>query len=492
MIADIQRQKTGVAWLSVISNSALVISKIFIGLWIGSVSVISEGIHSAVDLLASFIALYSVKTSGKPADREHPFGHGKVENISGAVEALLIFIAAGWIIYEAIDRLQNPKPLAFVGWGIAVMFISSAVNIIVSHMLFKVGEATDSIALQADAWHLRTDVYTSAGVMFGLGLIWSGRWILPETDLHWLDPAIAIAVALMIIRAAYRLTIHSIKDLIDASLPSHERETIKDMIKDMSPKVHGFHKLLTRKAGNTRFVEFHMKVDPHMTVEHSHGLAETISSTIKERFPGAHVTVHIEPCEGWCDIDCREGCLLPEENGKIPQLRITMSHLKVSGNIVDVTNNEIYPGTLTISDGTIRKISREHTDSETFIIPGFIDSHIHIESSMLTPSEFARISAIHGTIAAVCDPHEIANVLGMRGIDYMIEDAQRVPVKFYFNAPSCVPATTLETSGDELGAEKIETLLKRAEILGLGEVMNFPGVINNDPDVMKKIESARK
>jgi cation diffusion facilitator family transporter len=316
MTADIQRQKAGVAWLSVISNSALVISKIVIGLWISSVSVISEGIHSAVDLLASIIALYSVKTSGKPADREHPFGHGKIENISGTIEALLIFIAAGWIIYEAIDKLQNPKPLAFVGWGIAVMFISSVVNIIVSHMLFKVGEATDSIALKADAWHLRTDVYTSAGVMFGLGLIWSGRWILPESDLQWLDPVIAIAVALLIIRAAYRLTVHSIRDLIDASLPPNERETIKDMIKGMFPQVHGFHKLLTRKAGNVRFIEFHMKVEPHMTVEHSHELAETISSMIRERFSGAHVTVHIEPCDGRCDSDCKEGCFLPEEKRK--------------------------------------------------------------------------------------------------------------------------------------------------------------------------------
>jgi adenine deaminase len=169
-----------------------------------------------------------------------------------------------------------------------------------------------------------------------------------------------------------------------------------------------------------------------------------------------------------------------------------MAVTKVSGNIVDVMKGEIYPGTLTIAEGKIREISREIEDYKTFIIPGFIDSHIHIESSMLTPSEFARVCVIHGTVAAVCDPHEIANVLGIKGIDYMIEDARSVPVKFYFCAPSCVPATTLETSGDELGTEKIEKLLRRDEILGLGEVMNFPGVINNDPDVMKKIESAQR
>jgi len=168
-----------------------------------------------------------------------------------------------------------------------------------------------------------------------------------------------------------------------------------------------------------------------------------------------------------------------------------MAMKQLSGNIVDVLKGDIYPGTLTLSDGRIREISRETHGYKTFLIPGFIDSHIHIESSMLTPSEFARVCAVHGTVAAVCDPHEIANVLGIAGIDYMIEDARSVPVKFSFSAPSCVPATTLETSGDELDTEKVEELLKRDEIIGLGEVMNFPGVLNDDPDVMKKIESAR-
>ncbi|MEA3470211.1 MAG: cation diffusion facilitator family transporter, partial [Thermodesulfobacteriota bacterium] len=285
MMADIQRQKAGVAWLSVISNAILVITKIIVGLLIGSVSVISEAIHSAVDLVASFITLFSVKTSSKPADREHPFGHGKIENISGTAEALLIFLAAGWIIYEAVGRLLHPEPIELLSWGIGIMCFSSATNFIVSEMLFKVGKKADSIALMADGWHLRTDVYTSAGVMCGLGLIWFGKWISPETDLQWVDPVIAIAVALLIVRTAYRLTVHSIRDLIDASLPSHEEDAIRDIIGAMYPQVHGFHKLRTRKAGNTRFIEFHMQVDSKLTVEDSHSIAEDASSKIKGRLP---------------------------------------------------------------------------------------------------------------------------------------------------------------------------------------------------------------
>ena len=164
----------------------------------------------------------------------------------------------------------------------------------------------------------------------------------------------------------------------------------------------------------------------------------------------------------------------------------------VSGNIVDVFNSKIYPGTLHISNGKIVDIIQEEKYYKTYIIPGFVDSHIHIESSMLTPSEFARAAVVHGTVATVSDPHEIANVLGIDGVKYMIEDAKAVPMKFYFSAPSSVPATPFETSGADLDPEKVEQLLRLSEIKYLGEVMNFPGVIHGDPDVMKKIHSAKK
>ncbi|MDQ7786233.1 MAG: adenine deaminase [Thermodesulfovibrionales bacterium] len=165
---------------------------------------------------------------------------------------------------------------------------------------------------------------------------------------------------------------------------------------------------------------------------------------------------------------------------------------KVSGNIVDVLNAEIFPGTLLIVEGIIKDIVRVDSTYKNYLIPGFIDAHVHIESTMLVPSEFARIAAIHGTVATVSDPHEIANVLGLEGIAYMIENARSVPVRFYFGAPSCVPATELETSGATLGVKEVEKLLRMKEINYLAEVMNFPGVIHDNPEIHEKIKLAHK
>jgi cation diffusion facilitator family transporter len=160
-----QRAKESAARLSVASNTALVVGKLAVGLVIGSVSVLSEAIHSGMDLVAAGIAFYSVKQASKPADGDHAYGHGKIENVSGLAEALLIFGAAGWIVYEAVHKLVRPEPMDELWLGVAVMGVSSVVNVLVSRRLFRVARETESIALEADAWHLRTDVYTSAGVM---------------------------------------------------------------------------------------------------------------------------------------------------------------------------------------------------------------------------------------------------------------------------------------------------------------------------------------
>lgn len=310
---NIQKQKSAVAMLSVISNTTLVVLKIIVGLVIGSVSVISEAIHSGVDLLAAIIALFAVRSSGKPADKEHPFGHGKIENISGTVEALLIFFAGIWIIYEAGKKLLHPEPLDAPGWGVAVMLISAAANFFVSHNLFKVGKATDSVALQADAWHLRTDVYTSAGVMGGLALISLGKLIVPDVNIRWLDPVAAIAVALMILKTAYNLTIESGRDLMDVALPQDEGDWVRNYVAKFKPVVRGFHHLRTRKSGSQRFIQFHLLVDADMSVDESHRLNDKIVSAIKQHLDNAVVTIHIEPCGVECKPECIQGCLLTEE-----------------------------------------------------------------------------------------------------------------------------------------------------------------------------------
>ena len=164
----------------------------------------------------------------------------------------------------------------------------------------------------------------------------------------------------------------------------------------------------------------------------------------------------------------------------------------VKANLIDIISRETYPAEVSIVNNKIHSINRIEETPNTFILPGFIDAHVHIESSMLVPSEFARIAVKHGTVGTISDPHEIANVLGIPGVDYMIENAQKVPFHFYFGAPSCVPATNFETAGAVIDSDGINQLLSRKEIVYLAEMMNFPGVIYNDEEVLKKIASAKK
>jgi cation diffusion facilitator family transporter len=311
--AETGRRKTGVALLSVACNAGLIVLKIAIGLLIGSVGILSEAVHSGVDLVASLIALFGVRKANEAADERHPYGHGKFENIAGTIEAVLIFSAAVWIIYEAVGRLRHPQPLEMAGWGVAVMFVSVVVNAFVARRLFKVGRATDSVALHADAWHHQTDVYTSLGVMLGLLVIWVGGLIWPSVNLTWIDPVVAIIVALMIMKAAYDLTREAARDLLDVSLPEKDVDWIPGFVKERWPAVRSFHRLQTRKAGSTRFIDFHLAVDDSMSVGEAHELGDEIVVAIKERLPDSRVHIHVEPCAYQCPESCEAGCSVPEE-----------------------------------------------------------------------------------------------------------------------------------------------------------------------------------
>ncbi len=309
---SLQQRKERVAMLSVASNTTLVVFKLIVGAVIGSVSIISEAIHSGMDLLAAIIAMFSVKKSHLPADEDHPFGHGKIESISGLIEAILIFIAAFWIIFESLKKMTSAGgEIESPGWGVGVMFLSAVLNFMVSQRLFAIGKEADSIALQADAWHLRTDVYTSVGVMVSLGIIWISHFFFIDPRIHWLDPVAAIFVAAIILKAAYDLTAQAVGDLMDVTLPPDEERWIRDVIKTHRPEIHGYHQLRTRKAGNFRFVEFHVKVDPQMTVDASHNITRKLKHVIMDKFPASTVTIHVEPCDGDCSEICAAGCLLP-------------------------------------------------------------------------------------------------------------------------------------------------------------------------------------
>src|SRR5437868_11909833 len=167
---------------------------------------------------------------------------------------------------------------------------------------------------------------------------------------------------------------------------------------------------------------------------------------------------------------------------------------KITANIVDVINREIYTGTIHVENGKITRIDKsgQSDKSDSYILPGFIDAHVHIESSMLVPSEFARLAVVHGTVATVSDPHEIGNVLGISGVRYMIENGKKTPFKFYFGAPSCVPATAFETAGAEITSTDICELFEKDGLKYLSEMMNYPGVLHNEPVVMEKIKIAQE
>ena len=298
---DIVKQRT--ARLSVASNTFLVAIKLIVGFAIGSVSIISEAIHSGIDLVAAIIAFFSVKKSSEPPDVMHAFGHGKFEDFSGFIESILIFAAAALIIYEAVRKVlygEESIAMDMLIVGIGVMALSAVINFAVSSRLMKVAKQSDSIALESDAWHLRTDVFTSLGVFAGLVMI-------RLTGLTILDPIFAIGVALIIIKTAFDLTRKSFQDLIDQRLPDREEERIRQIICEHCTYYADFHALRTRRSGPDRFIDLHLTVPKNATVEQAHDLADHLETDLKLEFPRASITIHEEPCGENCET-CLSMC----------------------------------------------------------------------------------------------------------------------------------------------------------------------------------------
>jgi cation diffusion facilitator family transporter len=282
-------KKTRAARLAVGSNIALVLFKLGTGLVTGSVSVFSEAIHSTVDLIASTIAYFSVRASDVPADAEHPYGHGKVENLSAVLEALLIVTAAAFIFYNAMERALRQAPIARLDLAMAVMLLSAGANFFVSGHLLQVAQATDSVALAADARHLRVDLYTSVAVLLGLLLVRFTGWTL-------VDPIIGAAVALLIVRTAIQLTREAGGPLLDRLLPAEEIARLQAIL-DADQRVVGYHKVRARKAGSQRHIDLPLLVDEEMSLRDAHRLAEEVEDRIREEFgqAGVHIITHVEP-----------------------------------------------------------------------------------------------------------------------------------------------------------------------------------------------------
>jgi cation diffusion facilitator family transporter len=284
------QKKSKVALISIFSNSLLILLKIIAGIMSGSVSIISEAIHSSMDLVASCVAFVSVLNSSKPADKEHPYGHGKIENISGIFEGLLIFVAAGIIIFEAVSKLFHPAEIGQEYIAIAVMTFAALVNFFVSKYLYKVAKEEDSMALEADALHLKTDVYTSLGV--GIGML-----LIKLTGIKLIDSIVAILVALLIIKEAWGLCYHAFGQLIDSRLTDKEEQEIIEIIKkvDTDNNVINFHKLKTRKSGNIKHIDFHITINQDTTVKQAHEIIGAFKKEISDNIKNTRVSIHVDP-----------------------------------------------------------------------------------------------------------------------------------------------------------------------------------------------------
>lgn len=281
-------KKAKIAFVSIVSNSSLICLKLIVGFLSGSVSIISEAIHSSMDLIAAIMAYIAVRLSSKKPDKKHPYGHGKFENVSGVVEGILIIVAAVWIIFEAIHKINNPGKISSYYLAIGVMFFSAVVNYFVSRKLYKVAKETNSIALEADALHLKADVYTSLGVGFGILLIWI-------SGINILDPIIAIAVAVFILQEAYKLIIKAFDPLLDSRVEQAEIDKFCEIIRLNLPENTAIHDLRVRQNGSVYILDFALQVPPNMIVKDAHSICDLLEKKIRLVYADADINIHIEP-----------------------------------------------------------------------------------------------------------------------------------------------------------------------------------------------------
>jgi cation diffusion facilitator family transporter len=283
----VKKEKEGAVIISVASNAVLVIIKLIIGFMTGLVSVIAEALHSANDLLASMIAYLGVKGSLAPPDKDHPYGHGKIEIITGWIENILILIVGLGIIYEGYRKFIEKAHPRLIVWGIVVMLLSAVVNWFVSVYLIKKGKELRSVGIEVDGEHLRADVITSLGIAAAL-------IVMQITNLWWIDPLGAVFVGIWVITIFIRLSYTLTHQIIDRGLNDCELQKIEDMIKSFT-EIRDYHKVRTRQSGSTIFIDMHIKVDKNMTVETSHDLTYKIEKKLGEMFGDVNVLVHTEP-----------------------------------------------------------------------------------------------------------------------------------------------------------------------------------------------------
>jgi cation diffusion facilitator family transporter len=281
---------TRFAWLSIAAAIVTIGLKGFAYLLTGSVGLLSDAVESLVNLVAAIMALAMLIVAARPADKEHQYGHSKAEYFASGVEGILIFFAAVSIGVAAVHRILDPRPLEQAGIGLAVAVVASAVNLIVARILLHVGRKSDSITLEADARHLMTDVWTSVAVIGGVGAV-------AITDWQVLDPVVALAVAVNIVRTGFQLMRRSVAGLMDAALPPDEYEKLLTVLNKYKEQGIQFHAIRTRQAAGRRFVSIHVLVPGRWTTHKGHHVVEDIETDIRTALSGAIVFTHLEPVD---------------------------------------------------------------------------------------------------------------------------------------------------------------------------------------------------
>jgi cation diffusion facilitator family transporter len=277
------------AALSVVSNSTLILLKVVAGTITGSIAILTEAVHSMIDLVASAVAFVSVRKADEPADETHRYGHEKIENLAAAVEGVLILVGSTVIAFEAIRRLIRGGHVSSIPLGLAVVAFSVLANVVVSSVIARNARKTSSAALEGDAAHLRTDALSSGAVVVGLALV-------KITGDDWIDPAVALAVAASIVVTGVRLLSRSSRVLVDESLPIAEVAQIRDAIQTFGSRgVVGYHELRTRRAGARRYVDLHIQFRSGTSLEDAHRTAHELQQEIASRLAGADVLIHLEP-----------------------------------------------------------------------------------------------------------------------------------------------------------------------------------------------------
>jgi cation diffusion facilitator family transporter len=287
------RTKSGAAGLSIASNALLIALKLVAGAITGSIAIITEAVHSSIDLLASVIAFVSVRRADEPPDAEHPYGHERLENLAAAIEGMLILVGAGIIVFEATRRLVEGAEVEHLGVGIAVIAFSAVANIGVSAFLSRRARELDSPALEGDSAHLRADALTSFGVLAGLALV-------EITGEPAFDAIAALAVAVAIVFSGIRILSRSSRVLVDEAPPPEELDRIEQAIaseRAHHPEIAGYHKLRARRGGNRRYIDLHLQFRKGASLENAHALAHEVRGAIEAALPKSEVLIHLEPEE---------------------------------------------------------------------------------------------------------------------------------------------------------------------------------------------------